>query len=191
MFKEIKLKSAHPEEYPDTTIKCKVIPNEKIKEYVDNIPEENKQVASKVAPVVAREGKEGEVISTFIKCHVDGREYILGEEQTEVKNRDGKNDIVVTNINSTSDESYVVKANKFSETYTPNEDGTFTPVPEERELAKVDENVIIMTAWGSEAICLAGSYIVTYNAEENDFNTLEEGAYNATYEKVPTNNNVR
>ena len=163
---------------------CKVIPNEKIKEYVDNIPDENKQIATKVAPVAAREGKEGEVISTFIKCHVDGKEYILGEEQNEVKNRDGKNDIVVTNINSTSDETYVVKANKFSETYTPNQDGTFTPVPDERELTRVDENVIIMTSWGSEAICLAGSYIVTYNAEENDFHTLEEGAYNATYKKV-------
>ena len=191
MFKEIQLKSAHPEEYPDITVNCKVIPNEEIKEYVDSIPEENKQVANKVAPVAAREGKEGEVISTFIKCHVDGKEYILGEEQTEVKNRDGKNDIVVTNINSTSDESYVVKANKFNETYTPNQDGTFTPVPEERELTKVDENVIIITAWGSEAICLKGSYIVTYNAEENDFNTLEEGAYNATYEEVSTKNNTR
>lgn len=39
-----------------------------------------------------------------------------------------------------------------------------------------------MTAWGEQALCLKGSYIVTYNAIENDFNTLEKGALESTYE---------
>lgn len=34
---------------------------------------------------------------------------------------------------------------------------------------------------GSKAICLKGGYIVTYNAEENDYNTLEKGAFESTY----------
>ena len=48
-------------------------------------------------------------------------------------------------------------------------------------LSQVDENVIIVTAWGSKALCLKGGYIVTYNAEENDYNTLEKGAFESTY----------
>lgn len=48
--------------------------------------------------------------------------------------------------------------------------------------APVLENVIIETAWGSKAVCLAGSYIVTYNASENDFNTVEKGAVASTYQ---------
>lgn len=70
--------------------------------------------------------------------------------------------------------------------YTQNEDGTWTPNPDERLLTQVDEDVIIKTAWGSEAVCLKGSYIVTYNAEENDFNTLEQGAFESTYKKTAT-----
>jgi hypothetical protein len=184
MNKEVYLKSTNPELYPDIKVVCKVIPNDQVKEYVKSIPEERKQVAAKTAPVIARKGIEGEVIKTDIKCHLAGREYILGEEQTTVKNRDGVLDVVVTNTNSTSNESYVVKGKKFIETYTPNDDTTFSPIPEERELAQVDENVIITTAWGSEAVCLKGSYIVTYNAEENDFNVLEQEAYEKTYQKV-------
>ena len=43
-----------------------------------------------------------------------------------------------------------------------------------------------MTSWVAPAVCLAGSYIVTYNAEENDYNTLEQGAFNSTYQKEDT-----
>ena len=42
-----------------------------------------------------------------------------------------------------------------------------------------------MTLWGSEAICLKGSYIVVYNASENDYNTLERGARESTYTVTP------
>ena len=49
---------------------------------------------------------------------------------------------------------------------------SFTPIYDSRLLTQVDEDIIIITAWGP-AICLKGSYIVTYNANENDYNTLE------------------
>ena len=65
--------------------------------------------------------------------------------------------------------------------WAENEDGTFTPQPDEREVYQVDEDVMIMTAWGEPAVCLKGSYIVVYSAEENDFNTVEEGAIKSTY----------
>ena len=43
---------------------------------------------------------------------------------------------------------------------------------------------IITTSWGSKAVCLKGGYIVTYNAEENDFNSVEQGAKRSTYADV-------
>lgn len=91
-------------------------------------------------------------------------------------------DIVVTSVNSIFNEQYIVKTNKFSKMYELNDDGTFTPAPDPRELTRVSEAIIIMTAWGAPAVCLAGSYIVTYDAASNDFNTIEQGAFNSTYE---------
>lgn len=62
-----------------------------------------------------------------------------------------------------------------------NDNITYIPKYDPRELTQVDENVMITTAWGSKAVCLKGSYIVTYNVLENDYNTLEQGAFNSTY----------
>ena len=185
-YVDITLKSTHPDQYPDKIVKCRLIQNENIKEYVDSISDENKIVASKTAPVSARRGEVGEGVHTSLMTNYEGKEYILSEEDNTVGEREMSDgtmspDIVVTNTNSTSNESYVVKANKFANLYTPNTDGTFSPVPDPRELTKVDEDVVIMTAWGAPAVCLAGSYIVTYDANENDFNTLEAGAFESTY----------
>lgn len=195
MKETIILKSISPEIYPDLEIECLVINNDQITNYVTTIPEERKIVASKTAKVKARRGNPGEIIQTVLKVNVNGYEYILQEETTEVKLRDindgsQKTDIVVKNINSTSNEEYVVKYVKFIEMYTSactsgachcGALACYTPNDEPRQLAQVDENIIILTAWGSKAICLAGSYIVTYNAEENDYNTLEKGAFESTY----------
>ena len=134
--------------------------------------------------------------------------YILSEEKGTVKVRpvtikaeDGEvktvelPDMVVTNISSTSNEQYIVKAAKFFQTYwfieNEPEKQLFIPDDDPRILTKVDENVIIVTAWGAKAICLKGSYIVTYNAEENDYNTLEEGAFRSTYQIVETQNKTK
>lgn len=189
MMKEIVLKSCRPEEYGDEVVTCRVIENADINAYLATIPEEKRVRATKVAPVEAKPGKVGEVIHTVLLTERDGKTYIIHEEDGTVGEReiDGQMypDMVVTNVHSTSNEQYVVKANKFVNMYVPNEDGTFTPQPDERELVQVDEDIIIMTAWGSEAVCLKGSYIVIYNAEENDFNTIEQGAMKSTY-KVST-----
>ena len=188
MFKEIVLKSVKPEEYGDEVVTCKVIENADVNAYLATIPEEKKYRATKFAPVVARPGKVGEVIHTVLLTERNGKPYIIHEEDGVVGEReiDGKMypDMVITNISSTSREQYVVKADKFLRMYTPNEDGTFSPVPDERDFATVDEDVIIMTAWGSEAVCLSGSSIVTYSAEDNDFNTVEKGAEKSTYKRV-------
>ncbi len=56
-------------------------------------------------------------------------------------------------------------------------------IVETRLLTQVDENLIIMTSCCAPAVCLAGSYIVIYNAEENDYNTIEQGAFDSTYIK--------
>lgn len=193
MKEKIILKSAHPEFYPDLEVECRVLENDEIGEYVDNIPEERKFYASKHSKVSVRLGRKGEVVKTILKTNIDGKEYILSEEETTVKERSyhtsngaeiKNNDVVVTNIESNSNEEYVVKFDKFLNTYVsteiPNE---YYPVPELRLLSQVDENLIIVTAWGSKAVCLKGSYIVTYNAEENDYNTLEKGAFESTYSK--------
>ena len=188
MMKEIVLKSVKPEEYGDEVVTCRVIENEDINAYIATIPEERRVIATKVAPVEAKPGTVGEVIHTVLLTEREGKTYIIHEEDGTVGEReiDGQKyaDMVVTNINSTSNERYVVKANKFINMYVANEDGTFTPQPDERELVQVDEDIIIKTAWGSEAVCLKGSYIVIYNAEENDFNTIEQGAKNSTYKDV-------
>ena len=191
MKEKIILKSTNPELYPDLEIECRVLQNNEIGAYLDTIPEERKLYASKHAKVRVRLGEKGELIKTVLKTTIDGREYILYEEETTVKERDyeqltggitKKTDVVVTNIESTSNEEYVVRFDKFLNTYdigeNPNE---YYPVQDWRLLSQVDENVIIVTAWGSKAICLKGGYIVTYNAEENDYNTLEKGAFESTY----------
>ncbi len=182
MKEKIILKSVHPEQYPDLTIECTVIPNEEVGEYVSSIPDESKFTAYKNGKVTARTGIPGERIKTTLKTFVDGKEYILSEEENEVKDRGEEGiDIVVTNISSNSKEQYVVKRKKFMATYIPGENGEYIPAYDPRELAQVDESVIITTAWGSEAVCLKGSYIVTYNASENDYNTIEQEAFNSTY----------
>ena len=191
MKEKIILKSTNPELYPDLEIECRVLQNNEIGAYLDTIPEERKFYASKHAKVRVRLGEKGELIKTVLKTTIDGREYILYEEEATVKERDyeqltgvmtKKNDVVVTNIESTSNEEYVVRFDKFLNTYdigeNPNE---YYPVQDWRLLSQVDENVIIVTAWGSKALCLKGGYIVTYNAEENDYNTLEKGAFESTY----------
>lgn len=184
-YKKVVLKSCNPKEYPDLEITCRVIENGEIGEYVSQIPEDKKCIGTKVGKVSARVGKEGETVKSVLRTTVDGKDYILSEEEGTVKVRDGHPDIVVTNLESNSQESYVVKATKFEGTYTPNGDGTFTPVPDPRVLTEVPEHVIIKTLWGSEAICLKGGYIVTYNADENDYNVLERGARESTYVTTP------
>lgn len=189
-MKKVVLKSANPEEYGDLVIECRVIANEEIGDYVKSIPEERKFSAYKSAPVEARVGTPGEEVKTVLVTEVNGKKYFLSEEDNVVKTRhatiDGRegeyNDIVVTNTNSTSSEQYVVKAEKFATTYQSSGD-EFVPVYDSRSFAQVDENVIIMTSWGAPAICLAGSYIVAYDASKNDYNTVEKGAFESTYTK--------
>lgn len=191
MKEKIILKSTNPELYPNLEIECRVLQNNEIGAYLDTIPEERKFYASKHAKVRVRLGEKGELIKTVLKTTIDGREYILYEEEATVKERDyeqltgdiiKKNDVVVTNIESTSNEEYVVRFDKFLNTYDIGENpDEYYPVQDWRLLSQVDENVIIVTAWGSKAICLKGGYIVTYNAEENDYNTLEKGAFESTY----------
>ena len=190
MMKEIVLKSCRPEEYGDEVVTCRVIENADINAYLATIPEEKRVRATKVAPVEAKPGKVGEVIHTVLLTERDGKVYILSEEDNTVRQREVEgqmcSDMIITNIHSTSNERYVVKADKFLRMYVPNEDGTFTPQPDERELVQVDEDIIIKTSWGSDAVCLKGSYIVIYNAEENDFNTIEQGAMKSTYKVTPS-----
>lgn len=185
MEKKIVLKSIKPEEYGDVEVTCRVIENADINAYLATIPEEKKYRATKVAPVEARPGVVGEVVHTVLLTERDGKVYIIHEEDGVVGEReiDGVKypDMVITNVHSTSNEQYVVRADKFLRMYIPNEDGTFTPVADERDFATVDEDVIIKTAWGSEAVCLIGSSIVTYSTEDNDFNTIEQGAMKSTY----------
>jgi hypothetical protein len=179
--RKVILRSAHPEAYGDLEIECKVIANDEIGAYLATIPEEEKFVAAKVAPVAARQGVEGEEVVTTLTTVVDGKEYIISEQHNTVRNRDGVMDVVVTNINSTSNESYIVKGAKFASTYLPGENALYVPAYDPRVLTRVSENVIIMTAWGEPALCLAGGYIVTYDAAGNDYNTLEKGAFESTY----------
>ena len=186
------LKSANPELYGDLEIECWVIENDEIGEYLRSISEEKKFEAYKTGEVVARKGTPGQLIKTVLKTVIDGKEYILNEEEGTVNLRtyekNGKEvtepDVVVVNISSTSNEQYIVKHQKFISTYEPKEGNVFIPSYDPRILTQVDEDVIIVTAWGSKAICLKGGYIVTYNAEENDYNTLEKGAFDSTYTKV-------
>lgn len=195
MKEKVVLKSTHPELYGDLVIECRVIGNDQIGEYLESIPGERKFIAYKNGEVKARKGKKGEKINTVLKTVVDGKEYIFHEETATVNEREyeingtkvTEPDIVITNISSTSNEEYVVKYGKFISTYTAGEGSTFVPTYDPRAVAQVSENVIIVTAWGARAICLKGSYIVTYNADENDYNTIESGAFDSTYVKEETN----
>ena len=193
MKEKIILKSTNPKEYGDLVIECRVIPNDQIGSYLAGISDDKKFVACKTGKVRAQVGMPGEKVMTTLKTVVDGKEYIISEEEGTVKEREvevnGEKkqmpDVVVTNISSTSNEKYVVNYPKFLKTYEPTEEeGVFTPAYDARVLTQIDENVIIVTAWGSKALCLAGSYIVTYDESINDYNTLEKGAYDSTYTKV-------
>lgn len=195
--RKVTLKSAHPKLYPDMEIECLFIPNGEINDYLASIPEEERSVGYKSAPVIARTGVVGEVVVSRIERAIDGRVYYFNEETATVKSRPYGNgeqpDMVVRNTSSSSEE-YVVKRSKFDTIYEDaGEDIIFEgsnmwvsyiPVPEERDLTRVPENVMIETAWGATALVLAGGFIVTYNADENDFNVLDEEAYKATYTRV-------
>ena len=188
MKEKVVLRSTHPEEYPDLEIECRVIPNDKIGEYLDSIPDSRKFYAYKSQSVQARWGIPGEEIKTTLKTTIDGKEYIMNEENAIVKEREYEgemfHDVVITNDRSTSNEEYVVKMAKFADTYTADENSSekrYIPTYDSRLLTQVDENVMITTAWGSLALCLAGSYIVTYDASSNDYNTIEKGAFESTY----------
>ena len=188
---KVVLKSAHPEQYGDLEIECRELTREELTEYIANAPAQDKMVGTKTAVVEARKGVPGEEIVTKLTISYEGREYIMSEVKNAVREReisDGtvQPDIVVTNVNSTSNEQYIVKFEKFEKTYTPNADGTFTPVPDERPLTRVRENIAFDTSWGEKVICLAGSFIVTYNAETHDYNALEKGAFESTYSVVET-----
>lgn len=185
-FVEVTLRSAHPELYPDRVVRCRVIKRDKIGEYIANIPEEDKCVGSKSQPVEARAGEVGEKVTTTLMTTYEGKEYIMSEvenevRETEVEDGSKQPDIIVTNVHSTSNEQYIVRANKFSKMYTANVDGTFTPVPEPRAVAKLSEDVVIETSWGDLAVGLKGSYIVTYDAKGKSYNTIEKGAFDSTY----------
>lgn len=192
MEKKIVLKSCNPSEYPDLEVTCKFIKNEDIASYLSSISNENnKFYATKIAPVIAREGKKGEVIHTKLYTCIDGKKYILHEEDGTVKERimpDGskKNDMVITNINSTSNEMYVVNVTGFDKKYDSLGYECYKPVLDYRTVTMVPENVIIETAWGDTAVALKGSFIVTYDANSNDYNTVEAAAFYSTYESIPT-----
>lgn len=202
MKEKIVLKSARPDEYPDLEVECRVIPEGGITEYLESLESTTVVQAFKTGVVQARVGEEGEKVVTTLKTVVDGRTYILSEEDNVVKRREMKtpdgetvlaNDVVVTNVSSTSNEQYVVRAEKFRDTYTPVEgvEGAYEPVPEVRTLTQVPENVIFLTSWGAPAVCLAGSYIVAYNAAKDDYNTIEAGAFESTYQVVSSKQKVK
>ena len=188
--KKVVLKSSHPSDYPDLVIECRVIPNDKIGEYLSTIPDDKKFYAHKSESVSARRGVPGEKIKTTLKTYVDGKEYILSEEENTVQERPYKDttmpDVVVTNDRSTSNEKYIVKFQKFVDTYDIIVDENFheryVPKKDSRLVTKINENVIIMTSWGEPAVCLAGGFIVTYDEASNDYNTIEQGAFDSTYE---------
>ena len=163
MMKEIVLKSCRPEEYGDEVVTCRVIENADINAYLATIPEEKRVRATKVAPVEARRGNVGETIHTVLLTERDGKTYILSEEDATVGEREVEGhmvpDIVVTNVNSTSNEEYVVKSNKFGNMYVANEDGTWTPPPDERELVQVDEDILENSRDGIETIVKFGEKI--------------------------------
>ena len=195
MKKKVILTSTNPSEYPDLVVECKVVKNSEISEYINSIPEERKFNAYKSTPVQARVGKLGEKVVSVLKTIVDGREYILTEETGTVKEEEIKTShgvekrvgFVVKNINSTSDEEYVVKPSTFARTYElDKETMTYIPVYDSRKFAQVDENIMFETAWGTWVICLKGSYIVTYDASTNDYNAVEKDAFRKTYTKEET-----
>ena len=193
MKEKIILKSLNPNEYPDLIVECKVIKNSEIREYIADISEEKKFSAYKSAKITARIGKLGEKIVTKVKTIINNKEYILSELTSTVKEEEIKTSqgivkrigFVVKNINSTSSEEYIVKPSTFIKSYIlDQETKTYTPVYDLREFAQVDENIIFETSWGEYVVCLAGSYLVTYNAEENDYNAVEKSAFEKTYTQV-------
>ncbi len=175
MKEKVTLKSLYPEEYGDIVVECRVLERADIPAYLETIPESDKFMGVKVAPVVARKAVPGEVIHTVLTTEIGGKLYLLSEESNTAR----EGDYVVTNVGSTSNEQYIVRGEKFAKTYEPNADGTFTPVSDPRMLSRVPENIMFMTSWGAPAICLASSYLVTYGP--TSFNTLEKDAYAKTY----------
>lgn len=187
-YRDIILKSCNIDEYSDLIVKCKVIENEEIGNYLSLVKDDNKFIARKVAPVMIRKGFVGEKVNTVLTIERDGRRYNLFEQSNVVKQRDcGVNgvlsDIVICNFSSDSGEEYVVRPDNFLKAYSLNDDGTYSPISGFRELVLIDEDIMIKTSWGTWAVCLAGSYIVVYDSMRNDYNVLERSAMEKTYKK--------
>ena len=133
--------------------------------------------AYKVANVTARKGKVGEVVETVMKNGMRETKNIVSYDPVT-----GEPDWVVTQANG---EQMIVTDSKYRSLYyvadaEPGQE--VTPVPLNRPMLELDENVCFMTSWGEMQYINAGGVLVTLSS--NDIYGIQQEEFERTYKTL-------
>ncbi len=181
----VKLKSAHPEMYPDREITCKLIQNEEIGRYLARNLNAKKMTGIKSYPVNAKNGEKGFALHNEEKVTYEDKEYILKESDSVISERyvnDGTKitDILVTNPHT--NEQKIISAFDFNNIYKMNPDVTYSPIKEPESLTQINENIVIIRQDKTPALCLKDSYIAAYT--DGDYDVIEKRIAETGYTKL-------
>ncbi|MBO5884845.1 MAG: hypothetical protein J6Q51_03515, partial [Clostridia bacterium] len=133
--------------------------------------------AYKTSNVTARKGKVGEVVETIMKNGMRETKNIVSYDPVT-----GEPDWVVTQANG---EQMIVTDSKYKSLYyvadaKPGQE--VKPVPLNRPMLKVEENVCLVTSWGEMQYINAGGVLVTLAA--NDIYGIQQEEFEKTYQTV-------
>lgn len=147
------------------------------KEYVSAHRNQQK-TAYKTANVVARRGYVGEIVETVMKNGLRETKNMVSYDPIT-----GEPDWVLTQPNG---ELTVITDSKYRSLYNiantkPGEE--LNPIPLNRPVLEVDENVCLVTSWGEMQYIKAGGVLVTLAS--NDIYGIQKEEYENTYKEVP------
>lgn len=133
--------------------------------------------AYKTSNVTARKGRVGEVVETVMKNGMRETKNIVSYDPVT-----GEPDWVVTQANG---EQMIVTDSKYRSLYyvadaKPGQE--VKPVPLNRPMLKVDENVCLVTSWGEMQYINAGGVLVTLAS--NDIYGIQQEEFEKTYQTV-------
>lgn len=105
--------------------------------------------------VKARRAILGETVDTSPRCVINGRVYYFSETKKVVTQKDIDDECMI--VTNPLGEEYIVKGEKFKNTYKNLGNGSFQPVWEEKKFVTVTENICFKAPWGEMIFSPKGS----------------------------------
>ncbi len=116
--------------------------------------------------VKARKAKLGEIVDTSPRCVIDDRIYYFKETQKVVTQKDVDNQSMI--VTNPLGEEYVVKGQKFKDSYKDLGGGAFQPIWEEKKFVTVTENICFKAPWGEMIYSPKGSKLCVEYLKSRD-----------------------